>query len=163
MTAPHKGLFSAILHTLNYKGQNPNWLEGWPEGYLHQRDQWAEDSNSGPPGYESVLETARPCCLPAYKSSWSIQTLLKHDQPIITETLLGYWDDCQKNQMIETTAVIWIGYPDDRDDHNRSEMIWNTLISPCQDPLDLLSDLVIFAYEYMLLLIQGINLKSQCI
>ena len=37
-------------------------------------------------------------------------------------------------------------YPDDRDDHNRSEMIWNTLISPCQDPLDLLSDLVIFAY-----------------
>ena len=49
MTAPRKELFSAMLWAINHKGENPNRQEGWPEGYIHQRDWRAEDSNSGPP------------------------------------------------------------------------------------------------------------------
>ena len=55
MTASHKGLFSAMLHTIYQRAKNPNWQEGWLEGNIHQHDRRAKDSNSEPPGYESAL------------------------------------------------------------------------------------------------------------
>ena len=56
MTSPRKGLFSVMLYKQQIiRVKNPNWQEGWPEGYLHQRDRPAEDLNLGPSGCETTL------------------------------------------------------------------------------------------------------------
>ena len=98
-TAPRKGLFSAMLHTVNHKGQNPQLA-----GRLARRlfTPACGGLNSGPPG-QRFLKTARPplpsanCCF--YLAIGKTKRHLNYDWQYICS------DDYQNQTMPLSLAI----------------------------------------------------------